>query len=101
MRMLTAKQAHARCQAPASLCALPPFARCSQVRGKKLNHYTGTFSKFLELREEREAIAASTAASAQAEVGRGIGCGVGCGTAHRPVQWPLRLLRRHGYAWQR
>ncbi len=39
-----------------------------QIRGKRLNHYVGSYSKFLELREERERIATATAAATQAEV---------------------------------
>lgn len=39
--------------------------RRAQVRGKKLHHFAAGYSKFLEMREERESIAAATAAANQ------------------------------------
>jgi ATPase subunit of ABC transporter with duplicated ATPase domains len=41
-----------------------------QVRGKRLHHYVGSYSKFLTQREERATLAASTAASQAAEIKR-------------------------------
>jgi ATP-binding cassette subfamily F protein 3 len=40
------------------------------VRGKKLHHYVGSYSRFIELRAEREVTAAATAAATQAEIER-------------------------------
>jgi ATPase subunit of ABC transporter with duplicated ATPase domains len=44
--------------------------RMTEVRGKKLHHYVGNYTKFLQLREERAAQAAATAASQAAEIAR-------------------------------
>jgi hypothetical protein len=41
-----------------------------QVRGKRLHHYVGSYSKFLTQREERATLAAATAATQAAEIKR-------------------------------
>ena len=44
--------------------------RMVEIRGRQLHHYVGSYSKFLELREERASLAAATAASQAAEIAR-------------------------------